>query len=98
MAIEIRKEINRGGSGFHDRTLAVKSSRFLYIFLHIFYSYAKILRETNFQPRELPQSGSKAEDVGRKERRKAKVSDNNGQFITPEPISNIISMLRLQYS
>ena len=38
----------------------------------------KILGETNFGTREIPRSGSKAEDGGKKERR-AKVGDNNGQ-------------------
>ena len=31
--------------------------------LHISSSYAKILEETNFQPREFSGSGSKAKDV-----------------------------------
>ena len=31
--------------------------------MHISFSYAKILEETNFQLREFPQSGSKAKDV-----------------------------------
>ena len=30
--------------------------------MHISSKYAKILAETNFQPREFPQSGSKAKD------------------------------------
>ena len=55
-----------GGPGGHDRTLA----------LHISSSYAKILGETNFQPREIPRSGSKAKDG--KER--PKVGKNNGQL------------------
>ena len=33
-----------------------------YIFWHISSSYAKILGETNFQPREIPQSVSKAKE------------------------------------
>ena len=37
--------------------------------MHISSSYAKILGETNFQPREFPQSGSKAKDVKEKEER-----------------------------
>ena len=31
-------------------------------FLHISFSYAKILGETNFRTREFPRSGSKAKD------------------------------------
>ena len=46
--------------------------------------------ETNFQPWEFPQSGSKAIDIERKRERKkkerVKVSDYNGQYLTPEPI------------
>ena len=38
--------------------------------MHISSSYAKILVETNLQPREFPQSGSNAKDV--KERKKEK--------------------------
>ena len=44
--------------------------------MHISSSYAKILGETNFNTREFPRSGSKAED-GEKER--PKVGENNGQ-------------------
>ena len=36
--------------------------------MHISSSYAKILEETNFQPREFPLSGSKAKDREKKER------------------------------
>ena len=42
-------------------------------------SYAKILGETNSRTREIPQSGSKAEDGEEKTKKKTKVSDNNGQ-------------------
>ena len=50
-------------------------------FLHIFSSYAKILGETNFQPREFPRWGSKAKDgEKRKRERRAKVCNNNGQL------------------
>ena len=38
-----------------------------FVFLHTSSSYAKILGETNFQPREFPRSGSKAEDGERRE-------------------------------
>ena len=37
--------------------------------MHISSIYAKILGETNFQPREIPRSGSKAKD-GKEERLK----------------------------
>ena len=74
-----------GGPGGHDRTLAVKSKKiarkspfFLgekkitqktYFFLHISSRYAEILRETNFRTREIPRSGSKAEDGGKKRKK-----------------------------
>ena len=50
---------------------------FIYIFffiLHISFSYTKILRETNFQPWEFPQSGSKAEDIKEEERELERIS------------------------
>ena len=47
-------------------------------------SYAKIWRETNFQFREYPRSGSKAMSVERRQ----KVSDYNGQYLSPEPNDN----------
>ena len=56
----------------------VKNKNNLNFFLHISFSYAKILGETNFCTREIPRSGSKAEDGEKKERR-AKVGDNNSQ-------------------
>ena len=40
-------------------------------------SYAKILGETNFQPREFPRSGSKAKDGGRK---RLNDGNKNGQL------------------
>ena len=48
-------------------------------------SYAEILGETNFQPREFPRSGWKAEGVERKRKKKKKkikkkVGENNGQL------------------
>ena len=46
-------------------------------FLHISSSYVKILGETNFQPLEVPRSGSKAKDGGEK---RPKVGNNNGQL------------------
>ena len=64
---------SRGGPGCRDRTLAVKRRRkekisfFSWtIFLHISFSYAKILGETDSHPREFPRSGSKAKDRKRK--------------------------------
>ena len=41
-----------------------------------------MLGKTNFQPREFPQSGSKAKEGEKKERKKerAKVGNNNGQL------------------
>ena len=47
-------------------------------FLDITSSYAKILGETNFPIREFPRSGSKAEGVEKK--KKKKVGENNGQL------------------
>ena len=40
---------------------------------------SKILGETNFHTREIPQSGPKAKDGEKKERKRKKVGDNNGQ-------------------
>ena len=56
------------------------------LFLHISSSYVKILGETNFQPRELPWSGSKEKDVERKKERREEFSEYNGQYLSPEPI------------
>ena len=39
----------------------------IFLLLHISSNYAKILGETNFQPREFPRSGSKAKDRKEKE-------------------------------
>ena len=47
-----------------------KKNKNTIFFLHISSSYAKILGETNFQPRELPRSGSKAKDGEKREREK----------------------------
>ena len=41
-----------------------------YFFLHISSSYAKILGETNFQPREFPRRGWKAEGVEKEEEKR----------------------------
>ena len=75
----------RGGSGGRDRTLPVngrkkaqksfffvknKNYKKIIFFLHISSSYAKILGETNFHTRENPQSGSKAKDGEKREKRK----------------------------
>ena len=48
--------------------------------MHKSSSYAKILGEKLFHTREIPRSGSKAEDGEKKrEKERAKVGDNNGQ-------------------
>ena len=50
--------------------------------MHISSSYAKILGEKLFRTWEIPRSGSKAEDGGKKrgeKERGAKVGENNGQ-------------------
>ena len=47
--------------------------------MHISSSYAKILGETNFHTREIPQSGSKAEDGERGEKERLNDVENNGQ-------------------
>ena len=61
----------RGGPGGRDRMLAVNNNYKKQIFvLHISYSYAKILGETNFHTREIPPSGSKAKDGERREKKR----------------------------
>ena len=50
--------------------------------MHISSSYTKILGEKLFHTREIPRSGSKAEDgekKKKKEKERAKVGDNNSQ-------------------
>ena len=49
--------------------------------MHISSRYAKILGETNFRTREIPRSGSKAEDGEERKRKKERLNDgnNNGQ-------------------
>ena len=44
--------------------------------MHISYSYAKLLGETNFQPREFSRSGSKAKD--RKEKKRERILQGLG--------------------
>ena len=51
-----------------------------FFILHISSSYAKILWETNFQPREFPRSGSKAKDGERKKEERLNDGNNNGQL------------------
>ena len=46
--------------------------------MHISSSYAKILGEKLFRTWEIPRSGSKAEDGGKKKRKRVK-ENNNGQ-------------------
>ena len=56
-----------------DQTQAVKSREKtpenLFFLLHISSSYTKIWGKTKFQPREFPQSGSKAIEEDRRERK-----------------------------
>ena len=47
--------------------------------MHISSSYAKILGETNFRTREIPQSGSKAKDGGEKNKERLNDGNRNGQ-------------------
>ena len=49
--------------------------------MHISSRYAKILGETNFRTREIPRSGSKAEDGGKKRGKRERLNngENNGQ-------------------
>ena len=43
--------------------------------------------ETKFQPQEFPRTGSKADDIKEeRKRRRAKVIDYNGQYLSPEQI------------
>ena len=83
----------RGWSKLRERTLAIQKKRakiiffckkikITYFFLLISSSYAKILGETNFQPREFPRSGSKASDgkEEKKKRERKKVGNNNGKL------------------
>ena len=86
-----------GGPGDRDRTLAVKSrkkrSKIIFFSRSISYSYAKIMGETNFQPQEFPQSGSKGKDgekiekkkKKRRRRKKPNGGNNNGQLRIATP-------------
>ena len=48
--------------------------------MHTSSNYAKILGETNVHAREIPRSGSKAKDGGKKKKKKRlNDGDNNGQ-------------------
>ena len=49
--------------------------------MHISSSYAKILGETNFHTREIPQSGSKGKDGEKREREREKERLNDGNKI-----------------
>ena len=70
-------------------------------FLHISSSYAKILGETNFQPRQFPRNGSKAKD-----RERQNDGNNNGQLriVTPprvahaKPPGPMVANMILSYS
>ena len=55
-------------------------------FLHISFSYAKILRGKKFHTREILQSGSKAKD-GEKERERLNDGNNNGRLRIANPTS-----------
>ena len=59
-----------------NKLFFVKKKNYLkkIFFLHISSSYAKILGETNFHTREIPQCGSKAKDG---ERKKERLNDGN---------------------
>ena len=76
----------RGWSRLRDRTLAVAKKTFFAgekkNYLKISSSYAKILGETNFHAREIPQSGGKVGGGEKKEKKKKKkkVGENNGQL------------------
>ena len=52
----------RGGLSGGDRTLAIKRRKTPDFFLNLSSSYENVGGETNFQPREIPRSGSKAKD------------------------------------
>ena len=45
-------------------------------YMHISSSYAKILGETNFQPWEIPRSGSKAKDGKEREKREKRETES----------------------
>ena len=54
--------------------MSVPSTHYLRIFLYISSSYANMLGETNFQPREFPRNGSKVKD-GEKEEEEEREKD-----------------------
>ena len=56
----------------------VKNKNYLkeIFFLHISSSKAKILGEANFRTREIPRSGSKAKDGGKKEKMKERETES----------------------
>ena len=81
----------RGGSKLRDRTLAVpkkrakisffrKKIKIIINFFDIPFSYAKLLGETNFQPREFPRSGSKAKDGKEKKKNTPGTAGGPGGF------------------
>ena len=61
---------NSVGRRHASRGKKTKITKNEYIFWHISSSYAKILGETNFQPWEIPRSGSKAKDGKERENKK----------------------------
>ena len=89
-----------GGPGARDRTLAIKSRKtvekktpFFFkkikfpqiFFLHISSRYAKILGEKLFRTWEIPRSGSKAKDGGKKKKKRLNDGNNNGQLRIATP-------------
>ena len=50
-----------------------------YFLLQISSSYAKILGETDFGTREIPRSGTKAEDGEKEKKERLNDGNNNGQ-------------------
>ena len=72
----------RVGPGFHNRMLTVKSRKTP----NIPSSYANILGGKKFSL-GVSRSGSKAKEVERRKReRRVDVSNNNGKYLTPEPL------------
>ena len=76
----------RGGPGGRDQRLAVKRKTPENQHFRKKIKIAKILGETNVQPRENPRSGSKAKDGKEREKKKRpKVGNNNGQLCIAMP-------------
>ena len=59
--------------------------------MHISSSYDKIMRETNFRTREIPQSGSKAKEGEKKKKEKERLDGNNNcqlRIATPPRVAH----------